>query len=138
MSTQQQPVRDRLASLRDAYRATGAPPFLASRIRAGLDAQHRRHSRRRPVFAAIAIALCVLALLPFLPRQQVMESPSPLASLSMGLASVRLPPSPSLTRMRSVATPSPPSRPVLPQPDRPVEAPDVQTHYPKEKTHELT
>ena len=138
MNTEQQSAENGLASLKRDYRTLGAPPYLATRIRAGLAGRAGRRRRRRPLFAAIAIAVCVLAVLTFLPRQQVLQPPSSMASLSLRLTSVRLPPSPSLARLRSVRTPPLPPRPAPPKPAKPGKASDVHTHYPEEKTHEVT
>ena len=137
MIVQQQTSAEALRSLKHDYHALQAPPYLATRIRAGLDEQARRSTRRRPVYAAIAIVLAVLALLPFMQRQQV-TAPQSLASLSLGMSSVKLPPSPSLARLRSVRTPTLPPRPVIPKRDRTGKQTDVQTRYPKENTHEVT
>ena len=131
-----------LSALKRDYRALEAPPFLVTRIRAGIDGQARHRTRRRPLLAALAIAACVLAILPFINLQEVTRQPSlqPVASLSLGMTTVKLPPSPSLARLRSVSLPTLPPRPVMPKPDRSGKATDVQTHNPwqQENTHEVT
>mgnify|MGYP001822808589 CR=1 FL=1 len=131
-----------LSALRRDYRALKAPPFLATRIRAGVDERSTRRARRRPLFAAVAIAAGVLAILPFINWQAATQQPSiqPMASLSLGLTTVKLPPSPSLAKLRSVSPPPLPPRPVTPNPDRSGKPDDVQTHNPwqQENTHEVT
>jgi hypothetical protein len=127
-----------LASLKRRYRALEAPPFLASRIRAGMEVQTRRRGSRRPLLAAMAIAVCGLAVLPFVLKQETAQQPHSMVSLSMGLTSVKLPPTPSLAKLRSVRTPALPPRPVPPPRDQSGKETDVQTRYPKEKTHEVT
>ena len=129
-----------LRSLKRDYRTLQAPPFLASRIRAGIDARTTRSIRRRPWLAATAIAICVLAVVPFIFQQEAVQQPAPqsMVSLSMGMTSVKLPPAPSLAKLRSVRTPALPPRPVPPPHDKSGKETDVQTRYPKEKTHEVT
>ena len=140
MSEQQSVTPSELRALKHGYRSLQSPAFMATRIRAGLNAQQVRRARRRPVLAVVAIAIGVLAILPFIPRQETAPLPLSMAALPMGLTSVRLPPSPSLTKLRSVSTPALPPRPVRPSSDKSGKQPDVQTRYPwqKEKTHEIT
>jgi len=127
-----------LRSLKRDYRTLQAPPFLASRIRAGIDARTANRANRRPLLAAVAIAVCVLAVLPFMFKQEAAQQPLSMASLSMGLTTVRLPSTPSLAKLRSVRTPALPPRPVPPPVDKSGKEIDIQTRYPKEKTHEVT
>ena len=132
MSEHDKSSADDLQSLRRDYRTLQAPPFLASRIRAGIDARTTRSIRRRPLLAATAIAVCVLAVLPFLFKQGAVQQPLPMVSLSMGLTTVRLPPTPSLAKLRSVRTPALPPRPVPLPRNKSGKETDVQTRYPKE------
>lgn len=138
MSEHGKPSTGDLLSLRRDYRTLQAPPFLASRIRAGIDARTTRSIRRRPLLAATAIAVCVLVVLPFLFKQGAVQPPLPMVSLSMGMTSVKLPPTPSLAKLRSVRTPALPPRPVPPPRNKSGKETDVQTRYPKENTHEVT
>ena len=137
MTGHRQSAADALRALRQNYRALEAPPFMANRIRAAIDEQARRRTRRRPMFAAIAVVICLLAVLPFMQRQEA-TLPQSMASLPMGLTSVRLPSLPSLAKLRSIRTPALPPRPVTPARDRAGKQTDVQTRNPKEKTHEVT
>ena len=131
--------RSELQALRHDYRALKAPAFLGTRIHAEVTARQGRRTRR-PLLAAVVVALVVLAIVPFLPRQELAPPPVSMAALPMGLTSVRLPPAPSLTKLRSVSTPALPPRPARPQPDTSGKSPEVQTHNPwqKENTHEVT
>ena len=140
MSEQHPVTLSELRTLKREYRARQAPAFMATRIRTGLAARQARRARRRPVLAAVAVAIAVLAILPFLLRQEVAPPSQSMAALPMGLTSVRLPPVPSLTKLRSVTTPALPPRPVRPSPDSSGKQPDVQTRNPwqQEKTHEVT
>ena len=132
--------RSELQALRRNYRAVKAPAFLGTRIRAAVNARQGQRRRHGPLLAAVTVALVVLAVLPFIPRQEQVRPPVSMAALPMGLTSVRLPPPPSLTRLRSVSTPALPPRPVRPKPDTPGKSPEVQTHNPwqQENTHEVT
>ena len=129
-----------LQALRRDYRALKAPAFLDTRIRANVADRQARHTRRRPLLVAVAVAIAMLAIVPFIPRHELATPPVSMAALPMGLTSVRLPPPPSLTKLRSVSTPALPPRPVRPQPDTSGKSPEVQTHNPwqKENTHEVT
>ncbi len=129
-----------LQALRRDYRALKAPAFLETRVRAGVIDRQARHSRRRPLLIAVAVAIAMLAIVPFIARHELATPPVSMAALPMGLTSVRLPPPPSLTKLRSVSTPALPPRPARPQPDTSGKSPEVQTHNPwqKENTHEVT
>ena len=129
-----------LQALRRDYRALKAPAFLDTRIRANVADRQARHTRRRPLLVAVAVAIAMLAIVPFIPRHELATPPVSMAALPMSLTSVRLPPPPSLTKLRSVSTPALPPRPVRPQPDTSGKTPEVQTHNPwqKENTHEVT
>ena len=74
-----------LESLRRHYRALEAPPFLASRIRAVIDARTTRSPGRRPLLAGVAIAICVLAVLPFIFQQEAAQQPVPQSMVSLSM-----------------------------------------------------
>ena len=130
----------KLQALRHDYRALKAPAFLDTRICAEVAAREAKRTRRQPLLVAVAVAIAVLTIVPFLHWQETATPPVSMAALPMGLTSVRLPPPPSLTKLRSISTPALPPRPVRPQPDTPGKPPEVQTLNPwqKENTHEIT
>jgi len=107
--------------LQKDYRRIKAPPFLATRIMAGI---RPRPSRRRwlPAVAAAALVMVIVSVAPRLADRQpaiTETSPMSLAALSRMSPGKAPLPSPSLSQLKSIKSPPLPQKPTM----QPVEEP---------------
>lgn len=137
-----------LGDLKRDYKAISASPFLATRVRAEL-ASRESHSHwlrpaLRPAFAAVVLAGCLLAVVPFVGDDEKPSSGAPklpsLTALSRAIPARPAVRAPSFSHLKSVAAPSLPRKPEV----GPSRAPEVFkdttgfNYFLKETTDELT
>jgi len=130
-----------IRNLRHCYRSIEAPPYLASRIRHGVQNIQRVPQFFRPAVAALAIAVLVIVTLPFTFNESGSPTISPklpsMTTLSRTLPDHRPQVSPSFSQIQSVNVPMMPAKPGWKMDERPqTHNQAINPHQYEEKYHE--